>query len=49
MISIIKSSMRYLLLLVFLAGVSSCASSSKSKKPGKIKPGKPIPCPQKDC
>jgi hypothetical protein len=37
--------------VVFLAAVillSSCASN-RHKPHKKLKPGKPIPCPQKDC
>lgn len=35
-----------MMVLVFLA---SCASSSHIHKNKKLKPGKPIPCPLKDC
>ena len=36
------------LLLAFLVLAEGCASSH-SHKHKKLKPGKPIPCPQKDC
>jgi hypothetical protein len=37
-----------LFLVVILAIVTGCATRGKHRN-GKIRPGKAIPCPQKDC
>jgi len=36
------------IILVIALGCGACATHGKHKN-GKIKPGKAIPCPQKDC
>jgi hypothetical protein len=36
----------FLVGIVVFLGISSCQSGNTHKK---LKPGKPIPCPQKDC
>jgi len=38
----------YIILLILALGCGACATHGKHKN-GKIKPGKAIPCPQKDC
>ncbi|MGE0772474.1 MAG: hypothetical protein AB7K37_12230 [Cyclobacteriaceae bacterium] len=39
--------LRYILLLFLSVSIVACASTRKPHK--KLKPGKPIPCPLKDC
>ncbi|WP_255647313.1 hypothetical protein [Fulvivirga sedimenti] len=36
-------------IIIFLSLILAAGCASSNKRPGKIKPGKPIPCPQKDC
>ena len=45
----VKRIIRFSLLMVLVLLVEACSSSHHAKKHKKLKPGKPIPCPQKDC
>lgn len=42
-------SIKSIVVILCLAIVVSCASSAHTHKNKKLKPGKPIPCPLKDC
>ena len=42
----IRTAFLAILMVVLVMMADSCASSHKNKK---LKPGKPIPCPHKDC
>lgn len=42
-------SIKTIALIMMLAFMVSCASSSHTHKHKKLKRGKPIPCPLKDC
>lgn len=43
-----KRVLRYTLMLVLISSLATGCASSK-KRNGKLKPGKAIPCPTKDC
>lgn len=46
---LLKRSAKLIIIMFSIAAILATGCASKKKKPRTLKPGKPIPCPVKDC